>query len=172
MKDWTHPRLQHVDCSIHETDDIAEEARAAYKRRYASYPDLVKAGRIPADEARADLEGWRAIAHDWRWIAWGEGEPATGESIELRIAALDTAITRWLEMVSDGGAGFYPEDERQGALLCAMRWWAERERVGFDPFWHVRETARIGHDLRRANGQPTRGASIAAIRNPELKEAA
>ncbi|OCC25335.1 hypothetical protein MB02_01300 [Croceicoccus estronivorus] len=162
MMDWHHPRIANPDCAIHESDNIAAEARAAWSRRRAAYPDLVKTGRITADDARADLEAWRAIAKDWHWIAFGEGDPADPETLPNRIAALDTAIARWLEMVAENGGHASLADDRQGKLLCAMRWWAERERPGFSGPRHIRDTAAIGHAWRRQNGLPTRGAMLAA----------
>lgn len=162
MKDWTHPCIANPDTAIHDDDDIAAEARAAYSRRRASYPDLIKAGRILPDQARADLEAWRAIAKDWHWICTGEGEPATGDSLADRIAALDTAISRWLDMVSENGGQMTAAENRQGAHLCAMRWWAERERPSLSGATHIRRLAAIGHAWRQENGHPTRGAMLAA----------
>jgi len=172
MKDWAHPRIANPDCAIHSINGIAAEARAAYSRRRASYPELIKAGRISTDDARSDLEAWRAIAKDWHWIAKGEGEPADAESLTGRMAALDTAIARWIDLISESGGRMSPAENEQGALLCAMRWWAERERPSLSAALHIRDLAAIGHAWRRGNGHPTRGAMRAAIQKPERKEAA
>lgn len=172
MKDWSHPHIANPADAIHDTDDIAAEARAALSRRRASYPDQVKNGRIPADDARADLEAWRAIAKDWHWIAFGEGQTASPDTLADRIVALDTAISRWLEKVSQSGNRTSDEDGQQGTLLCAMRWWAERERPSLAHLSHIRETAEIGHTWRRANGHPTRGEMLAGQRHRDQKEAA
>ena len=159
--DWTHPKLANPDVSIHEGEAIAEEAIAAYRRRRETYPEHVREGRIPEAEAKADLAAWREIARDWRWIEYGDGEPAGSDTLEARIRALDTAIERLIE-ASDRNYGEFTTDQaRQGALICAMRWWAERERPG-NPDRHARETAAIAHSWRRENGHPTRGAMIAA----------
>jgi len=172
MTDWTHPRIANPNCAIYQTDDIATEARAAYSRRRASYPNLIQGGRITADDARSDLEAWRAIAKDWHWIANGDGEPAGAESLTGRIAALDTAIARWIDLISESGGRMSPDENEQGALLCAMRWWAERERPINSAATHIRDTAAIGHAWRRENGHPTRGAMRAALHQHERKEAA
>lgn len=172
MMDWSHPNIANPADAIHDTDDIAAEARAALSRRRASYPDQVKNGRISADEARADLEAWRAIAKDWHWIAFGEGLPASPDTLADRIVALDTAIGRWLERVSQNGNRMSDEDSQQGTLLCAMRWWAERERPSLSYRCHIRETAELGHAWRRENGHPTRGEMLTVHRQPEQKEAA
>lgn len=170
MKDWTHPRIANPDCAIRDSDDIAAEARAAYTRRRSSYPDLIKAGRINPDDARADLQAWRAIAKDWHWIAYGEGEPATAETLADRFAALDTAIARWLDMIAGNGGRPTLAEDQQGALLCAMRWWAERERPSHLSARHIRDSAAIGHAWRLENGHPTRGALLAASKTPEPLE--
>lgn len=159
MADWTHPRIANPDCATDDIEDIAAEARAAYRRRRASYPDLVKAGRIPADEARADLAAWRAIAKDWHWIAYAEGEPATGDSLVDRMAALDTAIGRWLDIVNENGGVMSKAENAQGALLCAMRWWAERERPSMSAAQHIRDIAATNHALDRKFGRPPRTAA-------------
>lgn len=169
MADWSHPAMapEWLDptvgndwSAIHEYDDLAAEARAAFDRRRASYPDLVKSGRLTADDARADLEAWQAIARDWRWIAFGDGEPATIHTLTARMAALDTAIDRWLDMIHADGGGMSLSYRIQGMRIGAMRWWAQRELSGAGH----RITAACMHDWRRENGLPTRGQMIAAAR--------
>ncbi len=128
MPDWSHPRIANPACRLDApSSDIAAAARAAFDRRRDTYPQLVQAGQITADEARADLEGWRALAKDWHWIATSEGEPATLETRDSRIAALDTAITRWFDQLDRGGGAQTEAESEQLALLCAMRIWAGRE---------------------------------------------
>lgn len=155
--DWTHPAIENPDAAIHDRADIAAEALAAFNRRRAAYPDHVKAGAISEDDARADLAAWREIARDWRWIALGDGQPATGETLAGRIAALDTAIERFLEQAAEHGGRLTDDEARQGALLCAMRWWAQRERAGHCITSHTRFYANIGHSWRAENGHPTLG---------------
>lgn len=159
--DWTHSKLENPDVSIHETDFIADEAMDAFRRRRETYPDHVKAGTITQADARADLAAWREIAKDWRWIAYGDGEPAGPDTLELRIQALDNAIERLLAASQRNYGQFTERQARQGALICAMRWWAERERT-HPPICHVRAKAARGHDWRRENGHPTRGQIITA----------
>ena len=172
MKDWSHPRLVGVECSLNDTDAIAAEARAAFERRRDTYPQLVKSGKIKADEARDDIEGWRAIAKDWRWVALGEGSPATADTLGLRIAALDTALARWFERIDQISGGANEESLRQCALLCAMRIWAEREKPGRNPFNHIRTAARWMHDWRHDSGHPPRGAILAARQSKTERTAA
>jgi hypothetical protein len=171
MADWSHtmipaawldPAPDAEQSAIHEYDALAFEARAAFRRRRASYPELVKAGRLSAEDARADLEAWQAISRDWRWVAYGEGEPATAVTLQSRIAALDTAIARWLDLIAGNGGGATLEDTCQGQALAAMRWWAQREYFRDPHAGHARHSAAIGHDWRRDNGFPTRGAMLAA----------
>ena len=172
MNDWTHPRIANPACLMLEHDEIAAEARAAFTRRRDSYADLIKAGRITADDARADLGAWRAIAKDWTWIAFGEGQPATGETLIERMDALDTALARWFEIIDANGGQMTAAEDLQGALLCAMRWWAERERPSLSHLPHARDTAAINHAWRAAKGLPTRGQMLAAQEATEQKEAA
>ncbi|MXO66277.1 hypothetical protein [Altericroceibacterium endophyticum] len=173
MQDWSHPAFENPDCAIWNDDEIAAEARAAFDRRRETYPGLIKAGRITVAEARQDTEGWRAIARDWQWIAFGQGTPETTATLDLRITALDTAIARWLDMVIDHGLPPTEEEATQGGLLCAMRWWAEREKPPWMAFHHIRWTSAIGHDWRRENGYPTRGELLAgSSKSPPVKDAA
>lgn len=174
MTDWSHPRLENPACRIDApSEDIAAEARAAFERRKDTYPQLVSGKHMLADEARADLESWRAIAKDWHWIATGEGEPAGPDSLDARIAALDTAIARWIERADrTGWKSMSEDDNEQGALLCAMRGWAEREKPGWKPLDHIRTPARWMHDWRRNNGHRTRGAMLAARQSQTERTAA
>lgn len=160
MTGWTHPRIANPACRLTATDEIAAEAHSAYTRRRIAYPDLVKAGTISADDARADLEAWRAIAKDWQWVALGEGQRAGHDTLTARIAALDTAISRWLEDI-DRNDGHMPEDvAERGALFCAMRWWADAERRAGPCSGHIRWAAAVMHDWRTASGLPTRGQML------------
>lgn len=172
MPDWSHPRLANPACRITApSEDIAAEAHAAFTRRRDTYPQLVQAKQMPADDARADLEAWRAIAKDWQWIATGEGEPAGQDSIDARIDALDTAIARWIERADRTGWRMSEDENEQGALLCAMRIWAGRERT-MPPHRHIRWQAHMLHEWRRNNGHPTRGAIMAARQTENERTAA
>lgn len=131
MASWSHPRIENPDCRMDRTEEIAAEAKAAFERRRDTYPQLVAARKIDADEARQDIEAWRAIAKDWLWRATGQGEPARRLTIDARIDALDTAIARWLTMVDAKAGSMSKAENEQGALLCAMRCWAEKERADY-----------------------------------------
>jgi len=131
------------------SEDVAAVALAAYQRRRDTYPQLVQAGQITADEARADLEGWRAIAKDWRWIHTGEGERTTRLTLDSRTAALDTAISRWLIRHDETG-GASEEETEHLAMLCCMRAWAARERT-HPSTKHRQFFATITHELRRTH---------------------
>ncbi len=127
MADWSHPRIANPACRLDAAvQDIAAAAREAYQRRRDTYPQLVSSGQITADEARADLEGWRAIAKDWHWMATGDGEPGTRATVDARCASLDTAIARWFDR-NDRLGGASEEEHEQLALFCAMRIWVGRE---------------------------------------------
>lgn len=171
MAAWTHPRIANPACRKDATDEIAAEARAAFQRRRDTYPHLVQAGQITADEARDDLEGWRAIAKDWHWITSGEGDPATSDTRDSRIASLDTAISRWFNQLDRNGGTPTEAESEQLALLCAMRWWAERENHR-DPQAHIRFWAGIGHQYRQENSLPTLGAMRAARTSENERNAA
>lgn len=171
MTDWTHPRIENPACCNNATDEIAAEARAAFNRRKDTYPLLVSGGTITAEEARDDLEAWRAIAKDWHWIAFGEGEPATRVTLISRIAALDTAINRWFTQLDGHGQPPSEAEIDQLFFLAAMRWWAEREKTPA-PMNHIRWAASVMHDWRARNGHPTRGQMLAARAQPQNKDAA
>jgi len=126
MPDWTHPRIANPTCRINATNEIAAEARAAFTRRKDTYPMLVSGGTLTAEDARDDLEGWRAIAKGWHFIATGEGEMARRLTLPARLLSLDTALSRWFQMIDQSGAPTAAELE-QCALLCAMRIWTGRE---------------------------------------------
>lgn len=126
MPDWPHPRIANPACRLDHFDDIAAEARAAFERRKDTYPIMVSSGSLDIDDARDDLEAWRAIAKSWRHIATGKGEIARRLTLAARIEALDTAIGRWFDMIDQSGSPNETEKE-QCALLCAMRIWADRE---------------------------------------------
>lgn len=161
MTDWTHPRIANPEAFCDENDAMAAAARAAFVRRRDTYAQLVRTKQISAEEAREDLEGWRAIARDWHWIADGEGEPATAATHALRIAALDTAIARWFDQYDRHSGSASDAEMEQLGLIVAMRWWAQRENHP-DPKKHRRFWADIGHQYRAQNGHPTRGAMRAA----------
>lgn len=170
MTDWTHPRLQNVAHAISHHDFIAEEALAAFNRRKQGYPELVRLGRMKRADAEADLHAWREIARDWRWIAGGEGQPAGPDTLSTRIAALDESLSRLIAAADEAGGGFTKEQDEQCGLLCAMRWWAERERT-HPAADHARFLAGILHEWRAENGHPTRGAIIAAKHAQQEKAA-
>lgn len=165
MTDWSHPRIANPQVALALSNaELATEARAAFRRRVETYPRAVQAGTILADDARADIEAWRAIARDWQWIAFGEGEPARHDTRAARIAALDTAIARWLEQVDRGGGTPTDAENHQGLCLCALRIWAEREAsASLD---HARFYASVGHQSRAQHGHPTLGA-MRADRNAQ-----
>lgn len=147
MPDWSHPRIPNAACRLDAAaQDIAAAAREAFQRRRDTYPQLVSSGQLTADEARGDLEGWRAIAKDWHWMATGDGEPGTRATIDARCASLDTAIERWFDRYDRLGGATEAETE-QLALFCAMRIWAGREQTS--PFTDQRQFfASINHELR------------------------
>ncbi len=126
MPDWVHPRIENPACRLFAFDEIATEARAAFLRRRDTYPLLVSGGTLSADDAREDIEAWRAIAKGWQHITTGEGEMARRLTLASRLAALDGAISRWFDMIDQSGSPIQRELE-QCALLCAMRIWAGRE---------------------------------------------
>lgn len=160
MTGWTHPRIANPTCRLTATDEIAAEAHAAFTRRKQIYPAIVMDGTLSAEDARADLEAWRTIAKDWHWLAYGEGQSADPETLPERIAALDTAIARWLEAI-DRNDGYLSEAEAErGALLCAMRWWADAERKAGPAAGHIRFSAAVMHDWRTSSGLPTRGQML------------
>lgn len=166
MTDWHHPRIENPAESIDETDEIAEEALAAFSRRKEGYPEAIRLGRISEAAASDDLKAWREIARDWRWIAYGDGEPAGYSTLKARIKALDIAIGRLLAAADENCGILTDQQSRQGALLCAMRWWAERER--HPQMQNARNLAGQAHTWRAENGHPTRGEMLRA-QHPQHK---
>lgn len=171
MTGWTHPRLAKPAAFKDEWQGMADEAAGALERRRKSFPQAISDGRLDADDAQAEIAAWEIIAADWRWIATGEGTPADATSLMARIDALDTAIARLFEAIDQQiarrGAPMDSTSE-QGALLVAMRWWAEIERT--EPLRrHARFLAGIGHHMREAKGLPPLGRRIAET--PERKAA-
>lgn len=167
---WTHPRIDNPAVAKDYWLEMADEAAAALERRRKSLPEMVQGGRISDEEAKAEIAAWTIIADDWRWIATGEGTPADRDTLDARIAALDTAIARLFaaidHQIARRGA---PTDAtlQQGALLVAMRWWAEEER-GPSMARHARFLAGIGHHQREAAGHPPLGRRLI----PEERKAA
>lgn len=162
MTDWSHPRIANPAAALEvASETLAAEARAAFRRRVETYPRAVEAGTITAEEARADIEAWRAVARDWHYIAFGEGEPARRDTLAGRTAALDTAIARWLDQVDRHGGTPTEAENEQGLCLCALRIWSYREHT-LPPYEHRRWYAALGHHWRAESGHPTRGALLAA----------
>lgn len=141
--DWSHPDIINPEVARDAWDQIAQEATAALWRRRDGYPAQIKAGHITPEDAAKDIEAWEAISADWEWIATGIGTSATGQSLDLRIEALDQAIGRFLKLIRRNIL-VTQEQLLQGALLAAMRWWAERERQP-DFTKHIRWLAQVGH---------------------------
>lgn len=160
---YIHPRITNTPGAAHEWAAMAAEAADCVARREASYPALVETDKMPPAEANADLAAWRSIAADWHWIATGEGQPATRDTLPARIVALDTAIARFFAaMDRKGGSGRLAMAERQQiTCLAAMREWAQIELLTPGKL-HARDYAAIGHEWRQRNGHPTLGAMRAA----------
>ncbi len=171
MTDWTHPRIENPACCANDYADIAGEALAAFVRRRDFYPAQIRSRMITREDARIDLEAWRTIAKDWRWVAFGEGQPTSTETLATRIDALDRALDRWFLAVDQNHGAMTDVEATQGALISAMRWWAERERTSDPARPHVRRLADISHTLRAEAGHPTLGEQHRA-KKPERKEAA
>lgn len=154
---------------------MAREAENALNRRRQTYPALVKAGKLDAAEAEADIAAWEALAVDWRWIAtgWEKGEPCPYSFTHLgnfrRIAALEIALQRFFtnadRIAPKNGStakplNLNPAEAQQISALLAMRWHAEFER---DPRYaggfltlSARETAKVNQQLRAEIAQQDR----------------
>lgn len=133
---------------------LANEAAAAVERREARYPALIKAGKIPADQAAQEIRVWRAIAADWHWVvtfdrrevdsathaekiaAIEESLRRTERALRKAIAACDDQLRRaWAEMVpiaviadrfGDGATAFL-EAWHQHWLMDDLLKWARRD---------------------------------------------
>lgn len=148
---WQHPRIANPAVAKDEWEAIAIEAQAALWRRRTVYSSLVDHGASADDKEKAKAEGvaWKAIADDWDWIATGVGEPADSASLTARIVALDDAVGRFFQLIDQQGH-MTREQSEQGALIAAMRWWAEAEMTR-PPHEQVRFLAGVGHHWREAN---------------------
>lgn len=160
MTDWSHLRIENPAVARAYWEEIAAEASDMLERARKGYPFMIKRGEMTQEDAAADLYGRRATESDWHWIAFGEGKPASAASLDARIAALDQSLVRWFKRVDKHGGVPTAKQAVQGALIAAMRWWAERERTGVEP--HVRDLAAFGHNWRKENGHPSLGESQAA----------
>lgn len=122
---------------------LAAHAVAAVKRRKEAYPDLVASERMTAEDADQDVAAWEAIAAEWHWICTGEGEPPARDTLDARLAAVDTAIER-----AEAALRHNSRSENVLAQLdmnIAIRWHLSRWRLG-DQVIH--QTACLNHQLR------------------------
>jgi hypothetical protein len=149
QSDWCHPRIINPEAAKTFWSEIASEANKALWRRRDAYPAQVSAGKMSDEDAAKDIAAWAEIARDWDWICTGIGAPASCETLDDRIAALDTAIARYFQVI-DTSAVVIDEVLVQGSMLAAMRWWAERERWP-DFRSHVRWLASVGHSWRETS---------------------
>ncbi len=166
MSLWSHPRIDNAFAARNEWAAIAHEAVLALARREAAYPVAVDNGQIDKDVAAADIAAWQAIVDDWNWISAGPAEPVSGkdfaahfaalearatETIDARIAALDTAIDRFFVKYDQADRHASPGQigamRGQVTLLAAMRCWAECE-VHLPAHKQARFFASIGHEFR------------------------
>lgn len=104
----------------HEYEQLHAQCERAVARREKSYPDLVAAGRLEAQDADRDLAAWRELAAEWLWICTGTGELPSDATLANRIAAVELAADR-LEAELERGrrteANLY-----QHHLLEALHW--------------------------------------------------
>lgn len=156
-------RCANADEQRHAWPDMASEAARQYWLRHDQYPGMIAAGQISEDDAAADIAVWQQIAQDWDWIATGKGTPASPDSLPARRAALDEALDRIIEQI---GFRDTKQARARGAILAAMRWWAEVEGEG-EPLKHARFLASVGHQWRAENGHPPLGDMIKARAGPD-----
>lgn len=100
--------------------ELREQCRAAVARREKSYPELVAAGRMDAEEADRDLAAWRELAAEWHWIITGEGTLPSRETKPARIAAVDLAADRLEAEMARGRTSEF--NLYQYYLLEALHW--------------------------------------------------
>lgn len=117
---------------------VAERMLASREKRF---PTLVREGRLDASAARDEIEIYRAIVVDWRWICTGEGQPAPIATLDQRRTALDASIRTIAEIARDEG-GFSPALTGQADSVIAMRWHLEPGR-------RTHACAALTHELRR-----------------------
>lgn len=97
-------------------EDLRDHCAAALTRRRESYPAMIDGGRITAETAAADIEGWDILFLEWTWVCiarpggfrpapFGMGlSPALRAcltaSVDLALRRIDTELSR----LGGGGA--------------------------------------------------------------------
>jgi len=137
---WQGIEAEDPPCLRHDFPELLAMAERMLASREKRFPAMIAAGQIAPDVAARQLELFRQIAADWRWICTGEGDIAPVATIAARREALDDSL-RTIAAVARERGGFDAELEQQAHLVIAMRWHLEPERLT-----HV--NARLTHALR------------------------
>lgn len=125
---------------LYDYDGLLAMAERMLVSREKRFPALIRAGKVSAEEAEAELATFRMIAADWRWICTGEGEAAPLASLDVRRAALDASLRTIAEIARDEGT-FSDELAAQAECVIAMRWHLEPGR-------RTHALAALTHEIR------------------------
>ncbi|WP_374406566.1 hypothetical protein [Pelagerythrobacter sp.] len=125
--------------------DLLEMAELMLEARRKRFPALVASGDLTAEEADRQIATHAEIAAEWRWIASGEGDPASLLTLHDRRAALDDSLSTIASIARRRG-GFGGDLAHQAQCVIALRWHLEpgRDTVGLAALTHqLRREARI-----------------------------
>src|SRR5690606_25215394 len=124
---WQGIEAEYPPCLRHDYAALLAMATRLHESRVKRFPALIDAGKLAPEAAAHQLEQFRQIAADWRWICTGEGEPAPHATIEDRREALDESL-RTVTAIARERGGFDKELAQQADCLIALRWHLEPER--------------------------------------------
>lgn len=131
------PPLMHTDYPA-----LLAVARNMLETRRTRFPALVRAGRMSAEAAAAEIATFDAIVADWQWICTGAGEPASRATLQARRDALDASLCTIAEIAREHG-GFPEQLGAPAEAVIAMRWHLEPGR----------ETHALANLSRKARAQ-------------------
>ena len=144
----------------HDWEELRAQAHKALDSRRKSYPDWIKAGRITADQAEADIEAWEWIAAEWHWVITGEGTPPPHLSLSRRRAAVKLSLDRVDAELRKGNRSH--DMFRQAHLLMALEWHLARLKYGA-PVVHLcaenNHARRREREATKGTGQQERSAA-------------
>lgn len=121
--------------------DLLRMAEAMLAQRRNRFPEMIAAGELSGDDAKAEIAIFEDLVADWRFIAsGGEGEPGSPMTYFQRRRALDESLRTIADLARSQG-GFSETLGRQAECVIALRWHLEpgRDTIAL---------ARLTHQLR------------------------
>lgn len=117
-----HPR------EAFDYEALLQQARISLARRRSAYPQSVSEGRMDADLAKRDIQGWALLVREWSWIVEDKGAPPALDTLLFRKDAADLALKRIGRAIEQGN--HKPDTLYERELLKALRWHLGRVRDG------------------------------------------